>query len=508
MKILFTALLLATLPAFADLKLPHLFTDGMVLQRETSARIWGWTEANAPVKVSFGGEDHGTRADENGDWHVDLKGLKASAKGSELVVEAAGQTKVIKDVLVGEVWLASGQSNMEWRVANSAGATEEIAGANDPLLRVFVSANVAEDKPQKDWQGGWKATKPENTASFTAVGYYFAKRLRTELQVPVGVIECAWGGKPVEAFTSAEALVKLPIGKTLLDSKKKAMAGYDAKKAEANFQKQVKAFQENLAKWEKDKKGRKPRGPVRAVDPGKNPSMPATIYNGMIAPIVGYGNRGAIWYQGESNAGRGTASEYEELLGCMVADWRQRWGHDLSFYWVQLANFREPTTEPGAESDWVVVQDEMRRALKSIPKSGMAVINDIGDAKDIHPKNKHDVGARLARWALAQDYGKKEVIVSGPLYSGMEKKDGKVVISFDHAAGIKTSDGKELARFEIAGADGKWHWAKAKIEGNQVVLWHDSLKDPAKARYAWAANPLGANLVNGEGLPASCFTTE
>ena len=209
MKPFFPALLLTVLPAFADLKLPHLFSDGMVLQRETSAKIWGWTDPNAPVKVSFGGEDHGTRADQNGDWHVELKGLKASAKGGELIVEAAGTKKVIKDVLVGEVWLASGQSNMEWRVANSSGAKEEIAGANDPLLRVFVSANVAENKPQKDWQGSWKATKPENTASFTAVGYYFAKRLRTELNVPVGVVECAWGGKPVEAFTSAEALAEL-----------------------------------------------------------------------------------------------------------------------------------------------------------------------------------------------------------------------------------------------------------------------------------------------------------
>ena len=508
MKPFFPALLLTVLPAFADLKLPHLFSDGMVLQRETSAKIWGWTDPNAPVKVSFGGEDHGTRADQNGDWHVELKGLKASAKGGELIVEAAGTKKVIKDVLVGEVWLASGQSNMEWRVANSSGAKEEIAGANDPLLRVFVSANVAENKPQKDWQGSWKATKPENTASFTAVGYYFAKRLRTELNVPVGVVECAWGGKPVEAFTSAEALAELPAGKALLAKKAQAVNGYDAKKAEENFQKQLKVFKEKLAKWEKDKKGRKPRGPRLAADPGKNPSMPATIYNGMIAPIVGYGNRGAIWYQGESNAGRGTASSYEELLGCMVADWRQRWGHDLSFYWVQLANFREPTMEPGAESDWVVVQDEMRRALKSIPKSGMAVINDIGDAKDIHPKNKHDVGARLARWALAQDYGKKDVVVSGPLYSGMEKKDGKIMISFDHADGLKTSDGKELARFEIAGADGKWKWAKAKIDHDKVVLWHDDIKDPAKARYAWAANPLGANLVNGEDLPTSCFTTE
>ena len=501
-------LLWSALPALAELKLPHLFSDGMVLQRETTARVWGWTGAGVPVKVSFAGKDHATKADAKGEWWVELKGLKASDQGSELVVEAAAEKKVFKNVLVGEVWLASGQSNMEWRVASSAGAKEEIASARDPLLRVFVSSNVAESVPQKDWQGTWKATKAENTASFTAVGYYFAKKLRAELGVPVGVIECAWGGKPVEAFTSDEALAKLPIGNQLIAKRKEAVSAYDAERAQSNFQQQLKVYKKKLAAWNKDKKGRKPRGPRRPGNPGKNPSMPATIYNGMIAPLVGYGNRGAIWYQGESNARPPTAPHYEELLGCMVADWRARWGHDLSFYWVQLANFRQPTTEPGVESDWVVVQDEMRRALKSIPKGGMAVINDIGDARDIHPKNKQDVGARLARWALYQDYGRKDVIVSGPLYSGMEKKDGRLVISFDYAKGLKSRDGKALKRFEIAGGDGKWRWAKAEISGGTVVLSHDDLKDPVKARYAWAANPEGANLVNGEGLPASCFTTE
>lgn len=508
MKNILSALFLAALPSVAGLKLPKIFSDGMVLQRDTSARIWGWTDANAPVKVVFAGKSHETNADQNGDWHVDLKGLKASAKGRNLLVEASGATKVIQNVLVGEIWLASGQSNMEWRVSNSDNAKEEIANANDPLLRVYVSANVAENKPQKNWQGSWTPTDPTNTGSFTAVGYYFAKRLRAELGVPVGVVECAWGGKPVQAFTSEEALRKLPAGKILLAAKHKAISAFDPAKAEAEFQKQQKIYRNKLAAWKKDKKGRQPRGPRKAVDPGKNPSMPSTIYNGMIAPIVGYGNRGAIWYQGESNANHGTAQQYEELLGCMVADWRQRWGHDLSFYWVQLANFRKPTTEPGAKSDWVVVQDEMRRALKSIPKSGMAVINDIGHPTDIHPKNKHDVGDRLARWALGQDYGNKKIVISGPLYSGMEKKDGKIVVSFDHADGLKARDGKELQRFEIAGADGKWHWAKAKIDHDKVVLWHDELKEPAKARYAWAANPQGANLVNGEGLPTSCFTTE
>lgn len=502
------SVLLMTLSARGEVELPHLFSDGMVLQQGSKARVWGWTGAKVPVTVQFSGKSYDTKADQQGSWMVTLKDLKASGQGRDLVIEATGEKTVIKDVLVGEVWLASGQSNMEWRVSSSAGAQEEIASAKDPLLRVFVSANVAETEPQEDWQGSWKDTRPGNTATFTAVGYYFAKKLRAELGVPVGVIECAWGGKPVEAFTSEEALRDLPIGRDLLEKKKEAIAAYDAERAQSNFEKQLKFYKEKLAAWQKDKKGRRPRGPRLMGHPGKNPSMPAAIFHGTIAPIVGYGVRGAIWYQGESNARPPTAPHYQELLATMVADWRKRWGYDLSFYWVQLANFREPTSEPGAESDWVVVQDEMRRALQTIPKSGMAVINDIGEARDIHPKNKQDVGTRLARWALHQDYGKDKVTVSGPLYAGMEKKDGKLLISFDYAEGLKARDGGELKRFEIAGPDGQWRWAVAEIEGGKVVLSHPALKDPVKARYAWAANPRGANLVNAEGLPASCFTTE
>lgn len=244
------------------------------------------------------------------------------------------------------------------------------------------------------------------------------------------------------------------------------------------------------------------------VEPLLNSSMHSTIFNGMIAPIAGYGARGAIWYQGESNANGGTAQIYEELLGCLVDDWRARWGTELSFYYVQLANYRKVTTEPGAESDWVVVQDEMRRALDSIKRSGMAVTNDIGAANDIHPKNKQDVGTRLARWALGQDYGREEVVMSGPLFQKANEKDGKMILSFEHNAGLKSRDGGPLKRFEIKAEDGAWVWAEAQIQEGKVIVWSEQIEDPEAVRYAWAENPEGANLVNGEGLPASCFTTE
>lgn len=508
MKLSLPLLVLASLPAFAELKVPQFFSDGMVLQRDDSAKIWGWAKPGADIKVSLGSQALTAKTSKSGDWVVDFKGLKASDASQTLTIEGDGGKKEIKDVLVGEVWLASGQSNMEWRVSSSDGAEKEIAGAKDPLLRVFVSSNVAKGEPQKDWSGSWNPTEPDNTKNFTAVGYYFAKQLRAELGVPVGIIECAWGGKPVEAFTSMEALKALPEAKGVVEKRAKAEAAWDPKRAMENFNKQKAAFDAKLKEWQKEKKGKKPRGPRKPTDPGQNPSLASTIYNGMISPLAGYGAKGAIWYQGESNANGATASVYEELLGCMVADWRKRWGNEMSFYWVQLANFRAPTTTPGVESDWVVVQDEMRRALKSIPKGGMAVINEIGAANDIHPRNKLDVGKRLARWALNQDYGKKDVVVSGPLYSGSEIKDGKIIVSFDHAVGLKSRDGKPLQRFEIAGADGKWDWAQATIENGKVILSSNTVNDPKKARYAWATNPTGANLVNAEGLPASCFTTE
>ena len=501
-------LLLSSLHSLAELKLPKIFSDGMVLQQESSAHIWGWTQPGSSVEITFAGQKYHSKAGAEGKWKIELEGLKANSTGSELTIQSGESKRTIQNVLVGEVWIASGQSNMEWQVSKSHQGEKEVAEATDPLLRVFVSSDAAAKTPQDDFQGNWKDTRSANTGSFTAVGYYFAKRLRAELQVPIGIIACSWGAKPVQAFTSEQALAKLPAGKDLLDMKAKASAAFDPEMANARYQRQIKEHQEKLAAWTANKKGRKPRAPRQPIHPDEDPNMPGVIYNGMIAPIIGYGNRGAIWYQGEANANGGTAEHYEELLGCLISDWRQRWGHDLSFYWVQLANYRKASNKPGIESDWALVQDEMRRALKSIPKSGMAVTNDIGDPRDIHPKNKKDVGERLARWALAKDYGRQDLIVSGPLYSGMEQKNGKITLSFEHAQGLKTRDGKSPQRFEIAGADGQWHWAKAHIVGENIILSHDKLKNPSKARYAWASNPEGANLINSAGLPASCFTTE
>lgn len=494
--------------ASAKLTLPQFFSDGAVLQRGGAAKVWGWTDAGAEVKASFAGNQLTTKADDQGNWAVTFQGLKANATGQDLVISKGNESKTIKDVLVGEVWIASGQSNMEWRVASSANAKNEIAAANDPHLRVYVSGNFATANPQDDFAGKWQSASPDTVGQFTAVGYYFAKHIRKEVGVPVGILECAWGGKPVESFISDSVMKALPEGKALVEKKKNAIVAWNPAAANAQFEKQKVAFQKKLQEWEKEKKGRRPRGPRKPTDPRVNPSLHSTIFNGMIAPIAGYGAKGALWYQGESNANHGSANEYEELLGAMIGDWRQRWESNLSFYFVQLANYREPSTKPGVESDWVIVQDEMRRALKSIPNSGMAIINDIGDARDIHPKNKQDVGARLARWALNKDYGKTGHLICGPLFASAEVDGDKIVITFEHAKGLKSRDGGPLKRFEIAGADGTWHWGEAQLKEGKVIVWNDKISVPKKVRYAWAENPEGANLVNEAGLPASCFTTE
>lgn len=493
--------------AAAEIKMPAFFSDKMVLQQETGAKIWGSADANQQVNVSFGEQKETTKSDKNGKWAVEFKGLKASKKGAVISIEAGQDKKQINDVLVGEVWIASGQSNMEWTM-DKTDNRGDVAKANDDLLRVYVSKNITSEKESTDFTGAWQATKPENTGKFTAVGYEFAKALRQKLNVPVGVIECSWGGKPVQAFVSDEALKACPEAAGMLAQKAQAVQSYDPVKSKANNDKAMVSWKAAVAKWEKAKKGKKPRHPRMQQHPALSPNMPSAIYNGMIAPIVGYSARGAIWYQGESNARGGGSAAYGELLECLIQDWRKRWGSNLSFYYVQLANYEKWSDKQG----WVTVQDEMRRLLADSNSKtghvGMATINDIGHPTNIHPGNKHDVGQRLARWALNQDYGMKDVIVSGPLYKSHAVKAGTIEITFDYATGLKSRDGKPLGSFEIAGADKQWKPAEAKIAGKAIVLESKEVSKPTQARYAWKINPTAANLVNAEGLPTSCFITK
>lgn len=498
--------------ASGEITLPTMFGDRAVLQRGESVPVWGWAEAGETVTVSFGGQRKEAKAGEEGVWTVALDALQAEATGREMTVTGSKSDAVtVSDILVGEVWMASGQSNMQWALANTDGAAEEIAQATIPGLRMFLTDLVTAATPLRKVGGGWQDTTPKTAGSFSAVGYYFGKKLHAELGVPVGIIRTAWGGKPSEAFTSRETLASKPEGKALVDRLDAAVGAYDPAKAKAQFAKNLAGWEAQVAKTKQankllpeGKKKRLPRKPAAQTNPALSPNSPAAIYNAMIHPWVGYTMRGAIWYQGESNAGR--AKEYETIFPLLIVDWRKQWKTELSFYFVQLANFRAPTTEPGVPNSWAELQNAQLLTL-SLPKTGMAVINDIGDEKDIHPRNKRDVGNRLARWALARDYG-KDVVVCGPLYAGSAVDGGKVRVKFDHAKGLQSRDGGPLKRFEIAGADQKWFWADAVIDGEAVVVSSKDVPKPVAVRYAWASNPTGANLVNGEGLPASLFRTD
>lgn len=495
----------------AELKVPHFFSDHMVLQRERAAAVWGKTDAGAEVTVSFKGKSATAKAAADGKWRAQIETGAADAKGAVLTISTGSDKLEIQDVLVGEVWFASGQSNMAYTMNRSPEYAALIAESRHPAMRVFNGPQVTAAENQDDIAGVWEVSTPETVPTFSAVAFFFARKLHLELGIPVGVIESPWGGKPVETFTSREALNTLPATKALVDAMLKEEASYDQAKADAAYATKLEQWKATMAaargKSPEERK-RLPRKPDAPKRPLLTEGKPGVLYAAMIHPFVGYTMRGAIWYQGEGNARPG-AVPYDQTLPLLINDWRKRWGDEFSFYYVQLASYHAPATEPGTPDSWALTQDRMRRVLATTPKTGMAVTNDVGEANDIHPKNKKDPGERLARWALAKDYG-KQLIYSGPLFTTSEVKDGAIRVTFDQAGeGLKSRDGGALKRFEIAGADKKWKWADAKIDGKDAVLVSSAeVKQPVAVRYAWAANPEGANLVNSDGLPASVFRTD
>ena len=495
----------------AELKVPHFFSDHMILQRERAAALWGKAEAGAEVTVSFKGKSAMAKAAADGHWRAQIETGAADATGAVLTISAGADKIEIKDVLVGEVWFASGQSNMFYTMNRSPEYEGLIAESNHPALRMFNAPLVTAAENQDDIEGAWQASTPETVPGFSAVAFFFARKLHLELGIPVGVIKSAWGGKPVETFTSREALNTLPSTKALVDAMLKDEAAYDQAKADAAYATKLEQWKVTLAaakgKSDVDRK-RLPKKPDAPKRPLLTEGKPGVLFAAMIHPFTGYTLRGAIWYQGEGNAKAGAVS-YAQTLPLMINDWRKRWNDEFSFYYVQLASYRAPSTEPGTPDPWALTQERMRLVLATTPKTGMAITNDVGEANDIHPKNKKDPGERLARWALAKDYG-KELIYSGPLFKSSEVKGDAIRVTFDQAgAGLKSRDGGALKRFEIAGADKVWKWADAKIDGSDAVLVRSAeVKAPAAVRYAWASNPEGANLVNSDGLPASVFRTD
>lgn len=668
-------LLLSAPVALAEVTLPSVFSDHMVLQRDRQVRIWGKAEPGEKVTVNLFQKLPKTNelfadsveADKEGGWELKLPKQPAGAVW-QIEIESSKSKKriVIKDVVFGEVWVASGQSNMGWRVNQSANAQDEIANSANNQVRMWTAALTAKAEPAFDVPGKWAVASEETTGNFSAVAYFFARKLQEELGVPVGVLHTSWGGTPVEAWTSREKLEQIDWAKPILQRYDAAMKAYP--KAKADYDKAYKRWVQTrngpantglkagYAKpdfddgpwktmklpqnWElaglKDIDGvvwfrktielpeelvgqrlRLSLGPiddgdttyingikvghtdayergnwmvprvynvptkltkdgkltlaVRVVDltgegglwgkpeqltlsrvdgqgqplsltgdwkyllahelNGQNrptrkpvtpfgpehPHSPAGLFNGMLNPIVPYTIQGAIWYQGESNASR--AQQYSKLFPGMIDDWRKRWGQgDFPFLFVQLANYRSPTDKV-VDTDWAHLRHVQLRTLRTGENLGMAVTIDIGEANDIHPRNKQDVGLRLARWALADTYGDKEIFPSGPLYQSATAKieNGKkaMIISFVQSAqGLAVKGDGPLNGFTIAGKDGKFFVAKAEIleqqEGQQatVKVWSDKVRDPSAVRYAWEDNPTEANLVNSAGLPASPFRTD
>jgi sialate O-acetylesterase len=484
--------------ARADVKLPALFSDHMVLQRDTAAPVWGWAEPGEEVTVSVGGQAKTAKADAAGQWSIRLDALKA---GGPLTLTVKGKnTLTVSDVLVGEVWLGSGQSNMALAVSGAKDYEQEKAAANLPQIRMFAVATNSQREPQADCKGDWQVCSPETVGKFSATAYFFGREVHQALGTPVGLIKSCVGGTPIESWISPEAQRNSPELKPFFEAAAKTLSEADRAAAKARYEKALAQWKEESAKAKAE--GRRPAGraPVNPEDPQKRKGDLGGLFNGMIAPLVPYALRGAIWYQGEANSTPEKAPLYQVQLPLLVQDWRTRWGEgDFPFAWVQLPNFSGPGR------NWPLVREAMLKALK-VPNTGMAITIDIGEPGNIHPKNKQDVGKRLAMWALGTVYGRR-VATSGPLPAGHKVEGSTVVISFAHTDGGLAAGGGDLKGFEIAGADKKFVPAAAKIVGDTVVVSSPQVREPAAVRYAWANNP-ECNLFSGAGLPASPFRTD
>lgn len=502
LRSLAAVLFLSVLQAAADVKLPAIISDNMVLQQKAEVAIWGWADPGEKIEVQGDWQwfqKEKTVADENGRWQVKLK--TPSAGGPHTVTVKGNNRIVIQNVLIGEVWLGSGQSNMEMKLSSTANANEEIAAAKFPRIRLFTVPRTVSQAPADNCSGAWVECSAETVPGFSAVAYYFAKKIHSELNVPVGMIHSSWGGTPAEAWTPEKTLAAEPEFDPVLKTWKQELADYPVKQAE---------YEKALKVWEKENVEQQQRGgkPVRKPTAPRGPENPrcfSVLYNGMIHPLIPYTLKGAIWYQGESNAGR--AYQYRKLFPAMITSWRILWGQgDFPFYFVQLANYQKTKADP-VDDNWAELREAQTMTLL-LPKTGMAVTIDIGDEKTIHPLNKKEVGERLARWALAKDYG-RDVVFSGPVYKSMKADGGKIILTFDHIdGGLAAGNGAPLKQFAIAGADKNFVWADAEIAGDTVVVKSPQVQDPVAVRYAWQMNPQGCNLYNKAGLPASPFRTD
>ncbi len=498
----FTAILAfcCNTPAQADVRLPHIFGDHMVLQREQPIPVWGWADPDEHVTVKLGDAAVTVTADKAGKW---MAALPAQNAGGPFTLTVAGTNKITcTDVLIGEVWLCSGQSNMEFTVRSGNNAAAEQANANYPTIRHIKIPKRPAGFPQEDVEAEWTVCSPETVGNYTAVGYFFGRYLHKELDVPIGLINSSWGGTRIEPWTPPCGFSAVP---ELADILKQVQL---TDPTNTVYQQRLGAYLDSLGSWmalaKTALKDKAPLEPAPAypdeIKPLTSHGSPTTLYNGMIHPLVPYGIRGAIWYQGESNHTEGML--YFEKTKALVAGWRKLWKNpDLPYYFVQIAPFQYGSE---ATSILPVFWEAQAKAL-DIPETGMAVIHDIGNLKNIHPTNKQEVGRRLALIALAKNYGQTDIVYSGPTFKSMAIEGDKLRVTFDHVgSGLVARDGKPLNWFEIIGEDTDFTRANATIDGNSVLLSSPKVKKPAAMRFAWhkLAEP---NLANKEGLPAVPF---
>ena len=488
---------IAVTPSLADVKLHPVFADHMVLQQNKDLSVYGTAAPDEKVEVTFQDKTASATADKDGNWKAPIGQFKAGGP-FELTVKGAN-TLTLKDVLVGEVWVCSGQSNMEFATWQANNGQQEVAAADYPQIRLLFVDRAVSVTPQKDFTGRWEVCSPKTVGGFSAVGYFFGRDLYKALKVPVGLIHTNWGGTPAEAWTSSDGLkdpLLAPYRQRAEDFAKRAPEILD------NYFKSVDAYKARLQKSLADGKG-VPTGIPEVPGELRDPGMPCSLYNGMISPLVGFPVAGATWYQGEANAGRW--KEYRTLLPAMIEDWRAHWQDPkMAFLIVQLANFMQPNAQP-EDSEWARLREAQTMTAANVAKAGMGLAIDIGDANDIHPRNKQDVGHRLSLAAMAIEYG-KDIEFSGPVFKSMKIDGDKAVLEFTHVGGglvAKATDvkdappeGSQLKRFEVAGEDKKFHWATAKIDGDKVVVSCPDVPHPLAVRYAWANNPTGCNLYN------------
>ncbi|MFM8379178.1 MAG: sialate O-acetylesterase [Planctomycetia bacterium] len=490
--------------ARADVSLNNMFGDHMVLQQGIKNRVWGKADPGEAVTVTLGGQSKTATAGADGSWQVFLDPVMEYGGPHTLTVKGKN-TVTFNDVLIGEVWVCAGQSNMQWSVKQSNDPDLEKAAAKFPNIRLVSVPQVGVQEPQWNFNGKWAVCSPETVGDFSAVGYFFGRQLHQTLGVPVGLIDNAWGGSAAEAWVKRDKLAAHPDLKVIHERWQKEEANFENAKAE---------FEKKMAEWtaaaEKAKAEGKPEPAGKPQHPDarmKGNARPGNIHSGVLTPSIGYGIKGAIWYQGESNTAR--ASQYRTLFPFMIQSWRDEWGlGDFPFYWVQLADFKAEKAEP-AESDWAELREAQTLTMQKLPNTGEAVTIDIGEGKDIHPQNKQGVAKRLARWALAETYKVQGIVARSPRYTSMEKQGPKIVLSFaDVAGGWRPFDVAEPVGFTIAGADKKFVAAKAKIlPDGKIEVWSDAVAEPVAVRYAWADNPV-CNMYSAAGLPLTPFRTD